>query len=159
MDAAVKWQKGLTFTGTADSGFSVPLGGSADVGGDDDGFRPMELIATGLAGCTAMDTISILKKKRQDVTDFEVRVHAERAEQHPKVFTSAVITYDFSGNAIDEAAVRRAIELSSVRYCPAQAMFGQLIPIRLFYEIHEQAQDGSRILIKSDEFIPEAEQI
>ncbi|MCJ7537560.1 MAG: OsmC family protein, partial [Anaerolineales bacterium] len=68
MNAKVNWHKGLTFIGQADSGFSVPLGGSPSAGGDADGFRPMELIATGLAGCTAMDTISILQKKRQEVT-------------------------------------------------------------------------------------------
>ena len=82
----------MTFTGTADSGFSVPLGGNPKFGGDNDGFRPMELIATGLAGCTAMDTISILQKKRQEVTDFEVNVHAERAKEHPSVFI-----YHFAG--------------------------------------------------------------
>jgi putative redox protein len=77
MDAKVIWQQGLTFTGTADSGFSVPLGADPGVGGADDGFHPLELMAVSLAGCTAMDVISILKKKRQDVTAFEVSVHAE----------------------------------------------------------------------------------
>ena len=89
MEAKVDWKGRLTFTGTADFGFSVQLGAKAAVGGDDDGFRPMELIAMGLAGCTAMDVISILRKKRQDVTEFEVQVHVERAEEHPKVFTEA----------------------------------------------------------------------
>jgi putative redox protein len=76
MEANVIWQQGLTFTGTADTGFQVPLGAASAVGGDDDGFKPMELLAVGLAGCTAMDVISILQKKRQHVTGFEVRVHA-----------------------------------------------------------------------------------
>jgi putative redox protein len=87
MEAKVTWHQGLSFTGTADTGYLVPLGANPRVGGDDDGFRPMELIATGLAGCTGMDTISILQKKRQDVTDFEVKVHTERADEHPRVFT------------------------------------------------------------------------
>jgi len=91
MEAKVNWQGRLTFIGTADSGFSVGLGGDAAAGGDSDGFRPMEMLAIGLAGCTAMDVISILGKKRQEVTDFEVKVHAGRAQEHPKVFTYAVI--------------------------------------------------------------------
>jgi putative redox protein len=88
MNVKVTWSNGLTFTGTAQSGFSVPLGGDPSVGGNDDGFRPLELFAIGLAGCTAMDVISILQKKRQKVAQFEVRIHAERAEEHPRTFTS-----------------------------------------------------------------------
>ena len=152
MDAKVTWrQKHLTFTGTADSGFEVPLGAKPEHGEDKDGFRPVELIAIGLAGCTAMDVISIMHKKRQDVTDFEVQVHVERAEDHPKVFTSAVIEYLVTGHNIDEAALVRAIELSATRYCPAQAMFKQIIPISLRYHIYEQ-QDGQRSLIKSSDY-------
>ena len=137
MDAKVTWSDRLTFEGTADSGYSIPLGASPDVGGDDDGIRPMELLALGLAGCTGMDVISILLKKRQDVTAFEVRVHAERAEEHPKIFTSVNIEYLVTGRDVDPAAVERAIELSETKYCPAQAMFGKLMPITLSYQIQE----------------------
>ena len=84
MDAKVTWDKRMTFTGSANSGFTVKLGTDQSVGGDDDGLRPMELIAIGLAGCTAMDVISIMQKKRQQVTAFETRIHADRAEEHPK---------------------------------------------------------------------------
>jgi putative redox protein len=152
MNATVKWQKGLTFTGTADSGFSVPLGGSLRVGGDNDGFRPMELIATGLAGCTAMDSISILQKKRQEVTDFEVNVHAERAEEHPRVFTHIKIVYQITGHAVDEGAVLRAIKLSSERYCPAQGMLAKVVPIDLEYQIYEAGENGDRKLVVSGEY-------
>ncbi len=152
MDAAVTWRGKMSFTGSSESGFSVPLGTSPEVGGDNDGFKPMELLATGLAGCTAMDVISILGKKRQDVTGFEVQVHSERAEEHPKVFTSMEIEYLVSGHGIDEAAVQRAIELSAVRYCPAQAMFSRLMPIRLKYHIFEDEGDGKRRVVVSREF-------
>lgn len=152
MNANVKWHKRLTFTGTADTGFSVPLGGSPAVGGDNDGFRPMELIATGLAGCTAMDTISILQKKRQDVTDFEVKVHAERAQEHPQIFTHIRIKYQITGQAVDEKAVLRAIKLSAERYCPAQGMLSQIIPIELQYQIFEAGENGDRELVTSGEY-------
>jgi putative redox protein len=122
MDAKVTWHKGLTFTGTADSGFVLPLGGKKEVGGDGDGFLPMELFAMGLAGCTGMDVISILTKMRQDVTSFEVKVHAERANEHPKVFTDILIEYIFTGNDLDLKAVEKAVQLSEERYCPGQAM-------------------------------------
>jgi putative redox protein len=135
MQATVTWDHGLTFAGTADSGFTVDLGGAVSAGGDDDGFRPMELILVGLIGCTAMDVISILQKKRQQVTGFTVRATAERADEHPKVFTRAVIEYVVTGHDIDSKAVERALELSEQRYCPAQAMLGQVFPIELKYEI------------------------
>ena len=81
MDAKVVWKQKMSFDGSSESGFTVPLGTSPGVGGDDDGFRPLELIAIGLAGCTAMDVVSILTKKRQEITSFEVRVHTDRAEE------------------------------------------------------------------------------
>lgn len=153
MEAKVTWQKRLTFTGSADTGFAVPLGAETGVGGDEDGFRPMELIATGLAGCTAMDVISILQKKRQDVTAFEVQVHANRSEEHPKVFTSAEIEYILAGHGLDEAALLRAIELSATRYCPAQAMFDKIFPITLKYQLFEE-ENGEHRLVKSGEYSP-----
>lgn len=152
MDAKVTWQEGLTFTGTADSGFSVPLGASVEAGGADDGFRPMELLITSLAGCTAMDVISILQKKRQAVTAFEVRVHAERADEHPRVITRAVIVYHLSGHNLDEAALIRAMELSATKYCPAQAMFGKVFPIELRYEIYEDEGKDKTRLVKSGQY-------
>jgi len=137
MNAKVDWKGRMSFTGSSDSGYEVPLGASPKVGGDEDGFRPMELMAISLAGCTAMDVISILKKKRQEVSDFQVKVETERADEHPKVFTSAVIEYHVAGKVIAENAVTRAMELSADAYCPAQAMIGKIIPITLKYFIYE----------------------
>ena len=135
MEATVIWEKGLTFTGSAGAEFKVPMGASEDVGGDDDGFRPMQLIAIGLAGCTAMDVMSILTKKRQKVASFKVRVTAKQDSEHPRVFTQLIIEYLLTGENIDEIAVQRAIELSETKYCPAQAMFNQIVPIELSYQI------------------------
>jgi putative redox protein len=149
MDAKVSWKGKLSFEGTADSGFSIPLGTELRLGGDEDGFRPMELFLVGLAGCTAMDTISILIKKRQDITDFEVQVHGERASDHPRVFTEARIVYLVTGRGVDENAVVRAIELSATRYCPAQAMLSKLMPIALEYQIYGDEGNGKRRLVKS----------
>ncbi len=100
-----------------------------DQGGDDDGFRPMELLLIGLAGCTAMDAISIMQKKKQDVTHYEVRAHADRAGEHPRVFTHIVLEYIFTGHNLDQAAAERSVELSATRYCPAQAMFSKVATI------------------------------
>lgn len=137
MEARVRWIEGLSFTGDAASGFSVKLGGDASAGGSEDGFRPMELIAIGIAGCTAMDVISILRKKRQRVTRFDVLIHARRAQDHPKVFTEINLEYILAGEHVDESAVQRAIQLSEERYCPAIAMFRKVAPLSLTYKLEE----------------------
>lgn len=153
MHAKVNWKEGLSFEGTADSGFSINLDAEAQVGGTDNGFRPLELMAVSLAGCTAMDVVSILQKKRQDVTDFEVRVDVERAEEHPRVFTRADIHYLVSGHGVDEGAVLRAIELSAERYCPAQSMLAQVFPMELRYQIFEE-EAGKKDLVKEGIYQP-----
>lgn len=158
MEAKVTWRQRLSLTGAAESGFELPLGADPEVGGDADGFKPMELLAIGLAGCTALDVISILSKKRQAVKAFEVQVHADRAAEHPKVFTAATIEYFVSGQGIDEAAVVRAIELSATRYCPAQAMLGKVFPITLKYHIFEGEGQGDGNLVKSGEWAPPAQE-
>jgi putative redox protein len=139
MDAKVTWSHGMSFTGTADSGFSINLGTDPSVGGDNDGFRPLELMAISLAGCTAMDVISILKKKQQNITAFEVRVHADRAPEHPKVFTRITVEYLVQGHQVDPGAVERAIALSEEKYCPAQAMLAKAAQIEHTYRITETA--------------------
>ena len=122
MEAKVTWHKGLSFTGTADSGFTLPLGGKKDVGGNEDGFQPMEMFLVGLAGCTGMDVISILAKMRQEVTNFEVKVHADRVDQHPKVFSEIMIEYTITGKNLDPKLVEKAVTLSETTYCPGQAI-------------------------------------
>ena len=141
MNAKVNWQGKMSFTGTANTGFEAPLGASPKVGGDNDGFRPLELMSVSLAGCTAMDVISILQKKRQEITDFRVEVDAARADEHPRVLTEAIIEYHVTGKDINEKAVVRAIELSATRYCPAQSMLAKVFPMELKYFIYNEGGD------------------
>jgi len=91
----------------------------------------MELLAIGLTGCTAMNIISILKKKHQEVKDFEVHVHANNASDHPKVFTHLTIECPLTGKDLDYKAIERAMHLSETKYCSAQAMFKKVAPIDL----------------------------
>jgi putative redox protein len=128
----------MAFTALANSGFQQTMDSDESVGGENSAGRPMEFIAMGLAGCTAMDVISILRKKKQAVSDFQIKLHAENASEHPKVFTDAVIEYIVTGENIDESAVLRAIELSVEKYCPAQAMLSKAFPMKLIYKILDQ---------------------
>ncbi|MGH2583268.1 MAG: OsmC family protein [Anaerolineales bacterium] len=132
----MNWKHGVSFKGEAPaSGYSLDLSNDPDSGGAGDGFLPMELMALGLGGCTGIDVVSILQKKRQDVSAFEVRVNAERQEEHPRVWTHVLIEYIVTGKDIDPAAVERAIELSREKYCAAQNMLKAAVQIESRYEI------------------------
>lgn len=135
MDATITLQDGMHFKASADASPTVHMDASPTVGGTGQGPSPMQLMLISLGGCTAMDVISILRKKRQNVTGFEVKVHGDRAEDHPKVFTDIVIEFVVRGVDIDPAAVDRAIQLSSEVYCSAQAMLSKAANIRTTYTI------------------------
>jgi putative redox protein len=127
----------MQFTAKAGSGHGVVLDAAESDGGDDAGFRPMELLLAGLAGCTGMDVIAILRKKRQQVTGYEVLVRGVRAETHPMVFTEIEVEHVVTGRHIDPTAVARAIELSAGRYCGAGAMLGQSAKLTHTYRVLE----------------------
>ena len=137
MDGKLVWKSGLSFAGLTSSGFTVPMDASVDHGGANDGPRPMELILLSLGGCTAMDVISILQKKRQEVTNFEILLHADRSSEHPKVFTDITVEFVVTGHNLDEEAVKRAVELSETKYCSANAMLSKAVPIHTKVTVKE----------------------
>lgn len=117
MKATITWNEKLKFTGVANSGFPVIMDTKKESGGDDSAVRPTELFAMAVGGCTAMDVISILQKKRQDVTGLEIVVYADRAIDHPRKFLAMTIEYIVTGRNVDPEAVERAIQLSEDKYC------------------------------------------
>lgn len=139
MDATVTLEQGMAFLGTADTGFTIKMDAHPSVGGDNDGFRPLELLLLGLGGCTGMDVISILRKKKQAISGFEVQLHADRAKDIPHVFTEVTINFIVRGRDINPTAVERAIELSATKYCSAQAMLEPSVEITSSYKIVEEA--------------------
>ena len=147
MKASINWEGGMKFVGAGPSGHSIEMDADPEVGGEDCAVRPMEMIALGLIGCQAMDVISVLRKKRQDVTRFEVKFDGPRSPDFPKVFTRAAITFVVTGRHVDEAAVVRSIELAATKYCPAQAMLEQAFPMDLLYEIFEDEGGGDFRLV------------
>jgi putative redox protein len=91
----------------------------------------------GLAGCTAMDVIDILRKKRQDVTDFQVQARGEQAEDYPHGYVRIEVKYVVTGHNIDPEAVRRAIELSETKYCSVAASLRPGAPITTSFEVYQ----------------------
>jgi putative redox protein len=126
----------MAFEGVGQSGLSVRFDTTAEEGGGT-GFAPMELLLLTQAACTAMDTISILKKKRQDVTGFEVRAHGLRADDHPRVFTDITLEFIVRGHGVDPQAVARSIELSETKYCSVGGMLKGTANIKTTYRVEE----------------------
>lgn len=131
----VDLQERMRFLARGENEVTVAMDAGEQHGGGDDGFSPMELLLVGLGGCTAMDVLSIMRKKRQEVTSYRVEVDGERSGGHPNVFTSISIRHIMRGAALSEEALRRAIELSETKYCPAFAMLSQAATISSTYEI------------------------
>jgi putative redox protein len=134
-EATAVWKEGLAFEAASPSGFTVRMD-AADSG---TGFSPMELVLVGLAGCTGMDVIDILRKKRQSVTGLEVRVKGVRAEEHPRKFTAIHVVFVVTGHGVDPEAVRRSIELSDTKYCSVAATVRGVAQVTTEFEVREAA--------------------
>lgn len=125
------WKGDMGFLGINQAGGEVQMG---SVNGKP-GISPMEMLLLGVAGCTGMDVVSILKKMRQDLQDLRITVRGKRAEDHPKIFTEIEVIYELWGN-IDPKAVEDAIELSEDKYCSASAMLRCSAIMQSRYQIH-----------------------
>jgi putative redox protein len=142
MNAMVKLVQDMQFVATADSGHAVVMDAPASVGGANTGSKPSELLLMAFGGCSGMDVISILRKKKQDVSDLKINVRGETAESHPKRFNEMHIEYIVVGKNISEEAVISAIELSLDRYCLVGATIGKAVKITHSYKIEEGEQQG-----------------
>lgn len=130
------WVGGLAFECSNQVGQGLLIDSPIAEGGPR-GPSPMQLVLMGLAGCTAMDVISILQKMRQAVSSFEVNVLGERASEHPKYFTDIELEFVFRGRGVSPEAVERAIELSETKYCSASANLKPTSRIVTRYRIEE----------------------
>ena len=122
MQAKIQWINNAHFVAIADSGHEVPLDGAPEVGGENRGSRPMELLLMGLGGCTSFDVVNILAKSRQNIVGCVTEITAERATTVPHVFESIHVTFKVSGKNLDETKVARATSLSAEKYCSASIM-------------------------------------
>jgi putative redox protein len=126
---------GMQFIGSSDSGHAVVMDAPASVGGNNTAPTPMELLLSAFGGCTGMDVISILRKKRQSVSSLEIQVEGVKAKDHPMMYTSIHLNYIVSGRDISEDAVKRSIELSLEKYCSVGSMLGRAAEITHSFKI------------------------
>ena len=118
----MSWKGDLAFEAETESWHRILLDAKREVGGEEKGPRPMEVLLVSLAGCTGMDVASILKKKRVNLQSMTIKINAEQAPQHPKYFTRINVEFNFVGKEIKEEDVKQAIELSRDKYCSVSVM-------------------------------------
>ena len=138
MECKVTWAGEARFDAHSGTGHTVIMDGPEDHGGKNQGPRPMEMLLLGVGGCSAFDVVHILKKSRQNVTDCEAQIKAERVDEVPAVFKSIHIHFVIKGNNLKETQVKRAVELSAEKYCSASIMFDKSgVEMTHSYEIAE----------------------
>ena len=137
MNLSVNWVDGMLMVGKSHSGHSITMDGPIEIGGENLGVRPMEMLLLGVAGCTMIDVVTTLQKMRQDLSHCETRISAERANEHPKVFTDIHIQFIVKGKDLDSKKVDKAISLSAEKYCSASIMLGKTANITHDFEVLE----------------------
>ncbi len=128
---------GLVFIGKGQSNHWVPMDGSPLFKGYEAGTHPFELVFIGLGGCTGMDVVSLLGKKKVKYDRLEIKINVDRATEHPKVAKRIDLEYLFYGKGINSADVEEAIKLSQEKYCSVSAMLKKVVPLSWTYKIIE----------------------
>ena len=137
MNISVKWIDGMLMVGKSDSGHAVVMDGPPDIGGENLGARPMEMLLLGMAGCTMIDVVSTLEKMRENLSDCQTKVSADRGTEYPKVFTNIHVHFILRGKQLNPSKVDKAIKLSAEKYCSASIMLGKTAVITHDFEIIE----------------------
>jgi putative redox protein len=138
--ALLKQVQGITFAARGLSNHWVMMDGSPDFGGSGAGSTPKELLLMALAGCTASDVVPILKKKRVQLQNLEIKVNGIEVEEHPKIFKEIHVEYIFYGDGINAADVERAIELSKTKYCSVSAILSASAKMTHSYRIEPSSK-------------------
>ena len=137
MNISVKWIDGMLMVGKSDSGHAIVMDGPPEIGGENLGIRPMEMLLLGMAGCTMIDVVSTLEKMRENLSDCQAKVSADRGENYPKVFRNIHVHFIFRGKHLNPSKIDKAIKLSAEKYCSASIMIGKTAIITHDYEIIE----------------------
>jgi putative redox protein len=146
--ASVSFLGGMAFEGLVPSGHRLILDADRSIGGEDRGPRPMELVLVALAGCTGMDVVSILSKRRAPLSSYSVEVQAERSPTHPKVYTALVVHHRAAGPGLAPSDVDIAVRLSATKYCSVSAMLRCTAEIIHKYTVLDEAtgQEFSKVV-------------
>ena len=133
----IKWTGEVQFVASDERGHSVVMDVPVEKGGGGTGFRPSDLLPVALGGCSAVDVVRILQKKRQDLKSMEVTVGWEQEQEFPQYFKKIHLSYRIVGKGIKKEAVEQAIELSEEKYCSVGATLKPKAEITSSYVIEE----------------------
>ncbi len=136
----INWMEDITFEASADA-HTITLDAAIESGGNDKGFRPKKLLLSALGGCTAVDVVLILRKMNVDMESFRIEVVGQLTDTHPKVYSSILLKYYFTGKNLDKSKLNRAIELSQEKYCGVTAMLKNSIDISYQIIVQESVQE------------------
>lgn len=140
----VRWTANRQFVGWDPDGHVVVMDARREHAGEGAGMRPMQVFLCGLAGCTGMDVVSILEKKRQDVRGLEIAVEGvQREDEYPKIYVQIRLHFVVTGYGVSPAAVERAIQLSEEKYCSVGGMLGPHVQVQTSFEVREAAPAGT----------------
>lgn len=145
------WRENKTFDATTTTGHHLVID-AVPPSGNDNGPKPIELLLTALAGCTAMDVLSILQKKREPIQGLEVYVEGTRAQEHPMIYNTIQVVYRVRGN-VNPGALERAIELSETKYCGVNAMLRERAHITSRYEIENSYASNTNAAFEEPEHV------
>ena len=137
LDVSTHLAGGMRFDVETGSGYTIRLDMAAGEGGEGAGPQPMEMLLVGLAGCAGMSTLLILRKRKQDVREYEIKIHGERAELHPQVFTEITVEHVITGKTLKPEIVERALLMTEQKYCGASVMLEKTARIHHTYRLVE----------------------
>lgn len=138
MTTIVKWQgSGMAFDATASTGHTVRMDAAPEVGGENTGPRPMEMVLMGLGGCTGIDVVMMLQKMSQNIKDVQIEIESERSAEVPKVFTKIHVHFKVYGTELNDKKVKRAVDLSAEKYCSVSKMLEATVEMSHDFEIIE----------------------
>ena len=135
------FETGMRWDVRTESGHTYVCDAMEKHGGNNEGASPMELVLVGLCGCTGMDVVQILRKRRVDISHFRIQVTADRVPTDPRVFSNILLVYTVGGRGVTEDAVRFAVELSVEKYCSVMAILRKSARITYRIECHSVADD------------------
>ena len=137
MDIVVDWQGGMKFQSKGPTGLGIVLDSSPEFGGEHAGPAPVEVLMASCAACAGMDVVSMLKKSRQEISSYKIKVHIDRTPdgEYPRKITMMKIEHVLSGESLDQSAVQRAVKLSDEKYCQVIANMRSEVHVEMSYRV------------------------
>ncbi|UCG62467.1 MAG: OsmC family protein [Candidatus Zixiibacteriota bacterium] len=135
MQAKMGWTGGLKFEGTSAFGHKIATDASKGAGGQEDGYKPTELLLFGMAGCAGIDIVRILQKQKQKLTSLEIEMTAHQNDDYPRPFHTVEIKFIVRGDNLDEKKLAMAIDLSESKYCVVSQTVANRTKVTTSYEV------------------------